>query len=466
MSEVFARVALPEDLGLSSKAVLRFFEAHRDLGIHTLAAVRNGKAWAVGMKPWDVDAPHTLFSLSKSFLSMAAGLAVSEGLLSYEDSVADVLADSLPGGYDPKLHEVKLRHLLSMSSGLDEKSDVFSLRMKRDWARAILGHKVQYVPGTRFHYNTMGSYLAGRMVAKRTGMSLRDWLMPRLFAPLGIPKPQWDCCPLGYNTAGFGLHLSCMDIARTAQLILNKGSWGGKRLLPEDYLAQATRLQVDNRNEKTGPDPSDWEQGYGWQFWRARHGRYRGDGMYGQVMMMDEKNNLALAVTAGLNDMGAEMGALHVLMDELASMPPAAKKEQAAIRKLERSLAYPVPMDGGGALFGEGSYEAKGNRLLRLETPDGDTLRVLYRAGGMPLIFTAKRDAPHGGEFIPYAPGERPQPYQGRLGVTDGVITAQVLMPGAPYRMTFSVTRDGGGLRVRMDSVGFDSGTFRFTPAK
>lgn len=468
MEKGLIRASSPEEMGLSSAAFLGFFERQRDLGIHSLAAVRNGKAYAVSSRPWRDDAPHTLFSLSKSFTSMAAGIAADERLISFEDSIAEVLSDSLPKKADPKLRQVKLRHLLSMSSGLDPVSDQRSLRGKQNWAREILGFQVLHEPGTVFHYNTMGTYLAGRMVAKRTGMSLRDYLIPRLFEPLGIRKPQWDCCPLGYNTAGFGLHLSVMDIARAAQLLLNRGVWDGKRLLSEAYLSQATKTQIDNRSSESGEDPSDWEQGYGWQFWQARHGRYRGDGMFGQVMMIDDRNNLALAVTAGLNDMGLEMDALHELMDGLLRLPASSPKERGQLKKLSGELACPEPPDDGGALFGEGSYLTSDRKTLRLETPDEDTLRVFYRGRGefLPFAYTMKRGQAHRGELFVLTPGERPQAYLGRFGVRGGVITAQTVMPEAPYRMWMEIRKTGRGLSVRMDSVGSDSGTFDFIPAK
>jgi hypothetical protein len=395
---------------------------------------------------------------------MAAGFAVSEGLLSYDDSVADVLKDSLKNGYDKKLHEVKLHHLLSMSSGLDEKSDI-GVRSGRDWAAAALKHKVVYEPGTHFHYNTMGTYLAGRMVASSTGMSLRDYLMPRLFEKIGIPKPQWDCCPLGYNTGGFGLHLSVMDLARTAQLLLNKGAWEGKQLLPKEYLNRATVKQVDNANPKDKNAHPDWTSGYGYQFWMARHGRFRGDGMYGQVMMMDMKNNLGLCCTAGTNLMGDELDALHGLMNELLALPKQEGEDLSELRRMEKGLAVKAPADQGGQLFGEGTYAGKNAISLRLETPDEQTLRLLLREKGQPfpLFLTFGRKEAYKGEFTSGAAGERPQAYLGRFGVKNGVITAQAVMPQAPYQIHLKIEGEKDGLLVRTDCVGPLSGTFHLS---
>ena len=213
--------------------------------------VREGKVYAIAGKPWHEDLPHTLFSLSKSFCSMAAGMAVYEGLLSYDDSVADVLRDSLPEGYDPALQEVKLRHLLSMSSGLDPMSDQRSLRGKRDWAGEVLGFKVLHEPGTHFHYNTLGTYLAGRMVGVRAGMSLRDYLMPRLFIPLGITKPAVGLLPHGLQHRGLWPAPLLHWISRKPRSCCWTAAGGvGKQLLNASYLDLATRKQVDNRMRK------------------------------------------------------------------------------------------------------------------------------------------------------------------------------------------------------------------------
>jgi len=461
MASEFQLVSSPEELGLSSRAITEFFSKHGKLGLHSLAVVKGGKAYALAVRPFAVDSPHTLFSLSKSFCSMAAGMAVHEGLLSYEDSVAEVLRDCLPEKYDKRLKEVTLHHLLSMSSGLEEQSD-HEIRSSTDWARAALSYKVVHKPGTKFHYNTMGTYLAGRMVSARCGMSLRDYLMPRLFEPLGIKKPQWDCCPLGHNTGGFGLHLGVTDLARTAQLLLDGGVWQGKRLLSEDYLARATRKQVDNKDLNWDDPHVDWMSGYGYQFWMARHGRYRGDGMFGQVMMVDPNSKLAVCCTAGLNLMGDEMDAIHDLMDRLVSLPKEKAEGQAALKRLEKRLVFRAPADKGGPLFGEGNYFREDGKGLRVEIPDDNSLRLIFRSpdSQQPLFFSFGRKTAHRGEFPSFAMGERPQAYLGRFGVRDGVITARVVMPQAPYKTEIKLSPTPEGMRLVMDSVGFDSGTF------
>ena len=133
-------------------------------------------------------------------------------------------------------------------------------------------------PGTHFVYNTGATYMAGLMVQRLTGGTLIDYLTPRLFAPLGIEGATWQSDDEGYNVGGWGLRIRTEDIARFGQLLLQRGMWDGRRLLPEWWVAEATAMQTAN-----GSDPdSDWDQGYGYQFWRCRYNAYRGDGAFGQ----------------------------------------------------------------------------------------------------------------------------------------------------------------------------------------
>jgi hypothetical protein len=127
--------------------------------------------------------------------------------------------------------------------------------------------------------------MASAIVKKATGEDIFDYLGPRLFAPLGIEHPTWDKSKDGISLGGYGLRVRTEDVARFGQLYLRKGQWGGKQLVPAAWIAAATARQVSNGSN---PD-SDWEQGYGYQFWRCRHGVYRGDGAFGQFLHRDAR---------------------------------------------------------------------------------------------------------------------------------------------------------------------------------
>ena len=216
-----------------------------------------------------------MFSLTKSFTSTAVGLAVSEGLLSIDDQVIKFFPVEAPAEPSAFLKALRVRDLLSMSTGHHKEP---ALATTREWAKTFLAAPIDHKPGTFFLYNTPASYMLSAILQKVTGQTTVDYLRPRLFVPLGIDDLEWETSPEGVTIGGYGLHLRTESIARFGQLYLQKGKWLGQQVVPKAWVEAATSRQVSN-----GSNPaSDWDQGYGYQFWRSRHGTYRGDGAFGQ----------------------------------------------------------------------------------------------------------------------------------------------------------------------------------------
>jgi len=223
--------SLPEEQGLSSAAVSGFLEAvHRkELELHSFMMLRHGHVVAEGWwSPYQAHLPHMLFSLSKSFTSTAIGLAVSEHLLTLDDTVVSFFPDDLPELISPQLAAMSVRHLLMMGTGHTE--DTMPLLKKSvdgNWARAFLAAPVNMEPGTHFLYNTGATYMLSAILQKVTGDTLLEFLEPRLLHPLGISGAVWESCPRGINVGGYGLKLTTEDIARFGQLYLQEGLWNG-----------------------------------------------------------------------------------------------------------------------------------------------------------------------------------------------------------------------------------------------
>jgi CubicO group peptidase (beta-lactamase class C family) len=328
----------PEAQGVSSAAIQRFVEAAGEqVGyIHSFMLVRHGKVVAEGWwSPFAADEPHVLFSLSKSFTSTAVGFAVAEGRLSVNDSVLGFFPDLAPANPSANLQAMKVRDLLTMSTGHHEDAIAsFPFFSDEDPVKAFLALPVAHKPGTLFVYNTPASYVLSAIVQKVTGQPVVDYLGPRLFDPLGIRRPMWEASRQGVSLGGFGLNLRTEDIARFAQLYLQKGQWQGKPLLPEAWVAEATARQMSNGSSTT----SDWEQGYGYQFWRCRHGFYRGDGAFGQFAIVMPQYDAVLAITSGTRDMGLVMNlAWDLLVPGFKAS--ALSADAAADRKLKAELA-------------------------------------------------------------------------------------------------------------------------------
>lgn len=337
--------AYPEEAGISSAALLRFLDQLEASGLelHAITVLRHGKeALRASFAPYSAERPHVLYSVSKSFTSMAAGFAVEEGLLSLDDRVIDVLSEDAPKQPDPYLASVTLHHLLCMGSGLKLESDrVSHITEKSDeenWAKAVMACGCDAQPGTCFRYNSHGTYLVSCMVQKVTGMNIRDYLMPRLFEPLGIGKPHWEMSPQGVCCGGWGLYLSSVDLSRFGQCLLDHGMWQGRQLLPKAWLQKATKAQIDTANRTPAPT-KEWAQGYGYQFWRCTQDRYRGDGMYGQLLIIDANRDMVIAVNAQLEDMAAEMALITDYLSAAADAAPGTEKDQAELKKRLAALA-------------------------------------------------------------------------------------------------------------------------------
>ena len=339
----FIRVT-PELQGLSSPALLKFVNAlDRQMHeMHSLMLLRHGAVVAEGWwQPYAPQRPHMLFSLTKSFTSTAVGLAVSEGLLSVEDTLLSFFPDQAPARPSKNLKALRLKHLLSMVTGHAADTTERMVTSGVDWIKGFLKLKIENPPGAPFVYNSGASYMLAAVVQQVTGMKLSEYLRPRLFEPLGIDEIAWESSPQGVETGGWGLSLRTEEIARFGQLYLQKGTWEGRQLIPAAWVEQATSKQVSNGIDAK----SDWAQGYGYQFWRCRYNAYRGDGAFGQFCVVLPEQDAVLAMTAGVQEMQPVLDLVwkHLLPafsdGALPEDPAAHKKLQ---RKLEK-LALPAP---------------------------------------------------------------------------------------------------------------------------
>src|SRR4029450_2087767 len=126
-------------------------------------------------------------------------------------------------------------------------------------------------PGSTFAYSQPCTYTLAAIIQRAAGMRLTECLRPRLFDPLGIGEVGWLAWPPGREQGFSGLFAPTEDVSKLRPLDLQPGRWGDTQLLGEPYVAQATSRQIATPNQ----DNVDWRQGYGFQFWMARHG-YRG----------------------------------------------------------------------------------------------------------------------------------------------------------------------------------------------
>lgn len=399
----------PAAQGVDASGVLAFLDAldaAPDIEPHSLMIMRHGHLVASGWwAPYTPERPHLLYSISKSFTATAAGIAAGEGLIRLDDPVISYFPEFEADITDPRSRAMLVRHVASMASG-HETDALFEARDldPEDLVRGFLLVPPNRDPGTVFAYNQPATFTLAAIVQRASGQSLTEYLRPRLLDPLGIGEAAWLRDRSGRELGFSGLHATTDAIARLGQLYLRGGVWEGERLLPEWWVAEATRPQIANAGAMPG---GDWEQGYGFQFWMSRHG-YRGDGAFGQFCLVLPEQDAVIATTADTWDMPA---LLNLVWEHLL---PAFR---------------PAPLSGG-----EAADAALAKRLAGLALPP---------AAGKPAP-PERAEAWSAAAFTPYGGvcGHLPK------------LTAIDLAPGADG-WTLTLTEDGRPLRLRLGETGW-----------
>ncbi len=265
------------------------------------------------------DKERNIYSHTKSYMSTAAGIAISEGKLCLEDRLADFFPEKLPKEPQPELFEITLRHLLTMSSGFHHAYLMNADRRNGvgmpDYMSYMLSRKVETKPGREFLYSTADSILAGRMIEKATGKRLSEYLYEKVFEPLDQGYPMWENDAQGHPIGGGGMFMKLADMMKLGQLYLADGKWNGRQLVDTEWIKEATSKQISTPDE----EKSLWSCGYGYQFWLSPYpDSYRADGAFGQITTVLPQKGLAVAVQCPEEgDFEKVKPALHELMSDL-----------------------------------------------------------------------------------------------------------------------------------------------------
>lgn len=447
-------------------AVLDALEAEPDVEMHSLVVVQHGHVVAEGWwAPHTPERPRLLYSLSKTFTSMALGIAVGEGRLGLDDLVADHLPELTTGATHPRTRATTLRHLASMASGHDrEMIDEAFAADPQNPVRGFLGVPADADPGTRFAYSQPCTLTLALVLERVTGQRLSEYLRPRLLDPLAIGEVGWQTSPPGCEQGFSGLFARTEDVAKLGLLLLQGGRWGDEQVVPAGYVAEATSRQVDNRGCPGSEGGPDWQQGYGLGLWMARHG-YRGDGAFGQFCVVLPEQQTVVAATGETEAMQAVLDLLweHLLPGlggiaphdapggTLADPARSAESERALADRLRDLRLPPCPgaaepprsTDGAAAPVGQpvpstGSVftsvavhrGADGPELTLTE--DGDSICAPVGVGDWRV--TDARD--RAGSVVPVAASGGWQ--------ADGTFRAEVAFLETPHRLDVSIPPAGG----------------------
>ncbi len=331
------RMARPEDHGLSETALQSAADKLAEPGERQgLVVIRNGmlvfeRYWANDYVRATPEWQNVSFSSGKSFGSTMVGVAQFQGLLDIND-LASKYHPSEVSGLKPN---TTIKHLLTMSSGGTMNMKPSSVPPKRlddatppgpgaeyEWYEEAEdgtppGYGRTIEPGTQFFYDGAPADHLADIVANAAGKSSHRFMLEEVAAPLGCENFSYQPEGVDHNNnvrIGGSILMSCRDLARLGQLYLNKGMWGGKRLLEASYVSAATT-------------PSDLNPGYGYLWWlnaamrveRAPRSMYFAAGALGQFCYVLPEQDMIIA-TMGFGRPGLSHDAAW---DALAPILPA-----------------------------------------------------------------------------------------------------------------------------------------------
>ncbi|HKU42674.1 MAG TPA: serine hydrolase [Polyangiales bacterium] len=266
-------IADPHDVGLSRSALARIhrelLREDRQLGTLGFLVVKDHKlVFETYLRSLgDRDHYHHIQSATKSVTSLAFGIARDDGDFDSLDLTTGALFPDAVRGLDPRAAQITLRQLLTMRSGLAFDNDVFSLEMwvdkPDDPLRYMLSKPFYADPGTEFYYRDVDPQLVGYALRERTQRSERELVEERIFDRLGIDDFYWESGSDGISLAAHGLHLRPRDLAKLGQLLLDRGTWNGERVVSEAWIDEATRRQATSETR----DQNGKRYGYGYYFW-------------------------------------------------------------------------------------------------------------------------------------------------------------------------------------------------------
>ncbi|GIF49454.1 CubicO group peptidase (beta-lactamase class C family) [Asanoa ferruginea] len=432
----------PGPSGVSSRAIgalVDRLEAWSEC--HSIMVARHGHVIAEGWwAPYSADRPHLLYSLTKSFTSIAAGLTIADGLLALDDRVVDVLPDHVPADISEQGRRITVHHLLSMTSGHDTDSLEEAWRLEPgDLVKGFLRVPFPEPEGTRHAYDNATTFVLARMVERVTGRGLPELLDERLFTPMGVDHAEWDRVASGAAFGFHGLHLRTEVIAAFGQLLLNGGRWGDRQLVPREWVELATRRHIETQPEEDGSGDSDYLRGYGYQFWMSRHG-YHGDGAFGQRCLVIPAHDLVVAITGGDGQRQETVDAIWECLLPGIDQPDSTADDEILADRLRRLSFAPVPgsADPGRSAKARLDASAEASAL-----PDGTTVIVDPIDGGWLVRFGSLFDVEVGhAEWRESSPLGRPIVATG--GWQDDTFVAELYVVTTPHRVRLVVDASAG----------------------
>ncbi|HMN29243.1 MAG TPA: serine hydrolase, partial [Caldilineaceae bacterium] len=340
------RTSTPEEQGIDAAKLAAGLLAIRQQGmnLHSVLIVRNGVVVLdAAFYPYDGKAVHDVASVTKSIMTTLIGIAADQGKLTLDDPLLSFFPDRTIANRDARKERITVRHLASMTSGLDctaanDEQTLQEMQQSPDYVQFTLDRKMISEPGQHFVYCSPGMHLLSAILQQATGMAALAFAQQNLFQPLGIEDVIWPSDAQGYNHGWGDLHLHPRDMAKIGYLWLNHGEWAGKQIVSRAWVDNSVKTQI-----KTGGDD---DYGYGWWI-VGDEGEYAAIGRGGQRIQVWPAINTILVMTGGgidIDDIEPLLSPAFVDMNKpLPANPAGVAQLEAAINAVAQPPA-PKPV--------------------------------------------------------------------------------------------------------------------------
>ncbi|MBR4060371.1 MAG: serine hydrolase [Lachnospiraceae bacterium] len=288
----------PERVGISSEHVLKFIQTLDEYNFctHSFIMARGKHIFAEGYyAPFTKDFKHRMYSVSKSFVGVAVGLAVEDGLLNLEDKFVKFFPDYLNENSNNLLKDMTIRDMLTMETSQAKQVRWFTSDTV-DRCEVYFRTAAKRVSGTTWKYDSHGSFMLGVIVEKLTGKPLLEYLKERFLLQGGFSKDAYCLqCPGGYSFGDSGIMCTTRDLLIFARFVMDGGVIDKVRYMNEEFLLEATKKQVSNSH---GGEIAYNTHGYGYQIWKAPNDGFAFVGMGDQFAICDREKDFIFIINS------------------------------------------------------------------------------------------------------------------------------------------------------------------------
>lgn len=380
--KLFTAASSPESLGIPSSAVFNFLERidRHQTCMHGFLLLRKGQIAAEGYwAPFSEDSMHRMYSVSKSFVSLAIGLVIDEGKLKLDDRVVRYFKDKVPQDIHPYLAQATVRDFLMMATPYSVNYYARCDADKdSDWVSLFFNREPSHLPGTIFSYGSGVTVILNTIVERISGVSFLEYLRDKLLDPIGFSRDAWCIkTPDGVSWGGSGVVCRLKDMARIAYVCLNKGRWGDRQLVSEKYISEATSKQIDN--SLMGED------GYGYQIWMEGEKGFSFYGMGAQYALCYPEKDFIFACigdTQGRDLAGKEIidAFYEEIYDKISDSP--LPEDDKAYNKLKEKIKTLKVLPQRGNLTSSFKQKVNGKWYALNENPMKITrMRLIFNDG-------------------------------------------------------------------------------------